>query len=275
MQFLKNHYEKIILSIVLLGLVGAVAVLFVQVGSVKSSIKKVEDTLVAGSKPVQVRPHEEFDAALQMGTNPPAIDLGRGHLLFNPYKWVLDGNQKMIKVDSEEKLGPGAIKVLSVSNLNFTIALVRVSGSGDNPSYQISTKRDVVDRVARNHYMRLMDKARPFPYGETTATFTLKEVRGEPAKPAEIVLDFEKPEDLGGLTEVVLKENEPYIELVGREADLDYPPLKKTFPKVKVGDSLNLGSESYKVIAITDRQVIFEAQNKKRTIIDYASGVPQ
>ena len=275
MQFLKNHYEKIILSIILLGLIGAVVVLFIKVNDEKNKMQKIENELVVGSKEVAVRDHAEFVDALAKGTNSPSIDLGRGHLLFNSYKWVVDGNGKIIKVDSEDKLGPGAIKVLGVTNLNFVISLSRVSGGGDNPSYQISTKRDVLDRVARNHYVKAKDKAKPFPYGETNITFTLKEVRGEPSKPTELILDLEKPDELGGIVEITVKPEEPYKELIGREADLEYPPLNKLFPKVKVGDSLNLGSESYKVIAITDRQVIFEAQNKKRTIINYGSAVPQ
>jgi hypothetical protein len=43
---------------------------------------------------------------------------------------------------------------------------------------------------------------------------------------------------------------------------------------VKVGDSLQLGSDTYKVIAITDKQIILESQTRKRTYIDYTSSAP-
>lgn len=275
MQFLKNHYEKIILSLVLLGLVGGVVVLFVQVGSVKADLKKKEAELAqVVDKPLDLRPREDYESTLQKMTNPPTLNLTTEHLLFNPFKWVVDSNGKLIKVDREDKLGPGAMKVLGVASQNFTITLSRVSGSGDNPSYQISTKRGA-DKGPRNHYVRLNDKARPFPFADTEATFTVKEVQGEPANPTALILEFEKPEHLGGTVSVTVSLTEPYIELESREADLSYPPEGRTFPRVKVEDTLTLGGDSYKVIAITDRQVIFEAQNKKRTIIDYTSTVPQ
>jgi len=274
MQFLKNHYEKLILSIALLGLIGGVVVLFIQVDGVKSAIAKVEKDLITPvSKPVVLRARDEFVQALEKGTNPPPVNLTAGHRLFNPYRWVVDASGVLKKVDRDDILGPGAMKVLSVSNLNFTITLVRVTGT-ENPTYLLSTRRDVLDKAARNHSLRLNDKSKPFPYADTNATFTVKEAKGEPTNPTELILDFEKPEEMGGLTPVVLKPNEPYRELMSREADLQYPPENRVFSKVKVNDSLTLGGETYKVIAITDRQVIFEAQNKKRTIIDHGGSVP-
>jgi hypothetical protein len=274
MQFLKNHYEKLILSLALLGLIGGVVVLFIQVDGVKSGIAKIEKDLgTPTSKPVSLRDRAEFVDALAKGTNPPPVAL-TGHRLFNPYRWVVDASGTLLKVDRDDLLGPGAMKVGAVNNLFFTITLVRVTGT-ENPTYLISTRRDVQDKAARNHSLRLNDKSKPFPYAETTATITVKEAKGEPANPAEVVLELEKPEELGGLTTVSLKPGEPYRELMSREADLQYPPENRVFSKVKVNDSLTLGGETYKVIAITDRQVIFEAQNKKRTIIDYTSSVPQ
>ncbi len=271
MQFLKNHYEKIILSLVLLGLIGGVVLLSIQVSGVKSDIKKTEEELGAPvTNPVVLQPRDSYDSALQKGNNPPAIDLATGHRLFNPYRWVKDGKGDIIKVDRDDVLGPGAMKVLSVTNLQFIIALVRVSGSGENPTYQISTMREKLDPRPKSHFLRLNDKSKlPIPYAETNLVLTVKEAKGDAANPTELVLELEKPEEMGGLTVVTIKPGEPYKELVSREVDLSYPPENRIISKAKLNDSLLLGGETYKVIAITDRQVIFEAQNKKRTIIDY------
>lgn len=270
MQFLKNHYEKILLSLVLLGLVAAVAVLFIQVGNVKKELKEKELGGPVEHKEVEVRPHLEYEEALQKGTNPPPIDLVTGHRLLNPYRWVLDSQGKIIKVDAEDKLGAGAIQVVRVTNFNYVISFIRASGA----TYQFGTQREGMETRPRSVYLRVDDKKPVFYTDGTNASLALKEVKGEPANPTEVVVEFERPEASGGAITLTIKPDEPYTELMFRQADLMYPPENRPFNGVKVGDSLTLGGETYKVIAITDKQVIFEAANKKRTIINYPSTAP-
>jgi hypothetical protein len=279
MQFLKNHYEKVILSLVLVGLVAAVVVLLINVGTVKTSLKRVEDTLVVQQKPVQLRPREPFIAALQSATNPPALDLGAGHRVLNPYKWVADASGNLIKVEKGDEIGAGALQVVNVINLYYEFSFERVSGTGDNPRYAFSALRggaaDLNDRKRkRTVYVSVGQKSPSFPYVDGDATVTLKEVVGDPAKPDALVLDLERPEEAGGTIEIRVTPTEPYRELMTREADLNYPPEGRNFRSVKVGDSLQLGSDTYKVIAITDKQIILESQTRKRTYIDYTSSAP-
>ena len=49
MEFLKNHYEKIILSLVLLLMAGGAVVLVLEAGSVETELKGFRDIIVTAA----------------------------------------------------------------------------------------------------------------------------------------------------------------------------------------------------------------------------------
>src|SRR5258708_29015107 len=88
MDFLKKHFEKIILGVVLLGL--AVAVIFIpfMVGSERNQLQEKRKSLIAR----KVAPLTNIDlampeAALTRVGVPVVLDFSTVHRLFNPMPW--------------------------------------------------------------------------------------------------------------------------------------------------------------------------------------------
>lgn len=277
MQFLKNHYEKVILSLVLLGLVAAAVALTIQVNHVQGKLNADEKGLeLPPNVPVQFRPFDPYQKAAEKGTNPPPVNLTGQHLLFNPVQWVLQPDGKLVKVDSENKLGVGAVEITKIAALNYILSLERVSGSPENPRYQLGLVRqgatEARDRNKKNLFLSTGGKTSQFAYGETNVTASLKEVKGTPAQPDELVLELSMTGEDGQPKTLVVSTNKPYSEVMGYVIDLKYPPENKEFRNVKLGDIVTFGLEAYKVIAITEKQVTFEAvRNQKRMVIKYGA----
>jgi hypothetical protein len=65
----------------------------------------------------------------------------------------------------------------------------------------------------------------------------------------------------------------PFSRIEGHKVDLRYPPENKSFNDQRVGDVLNLTSESYIIVAITPNEVVVSARsNDRRTIIRNNAG---
>src|SRR5580692_4644177 len=124
MEFLKKHYEKIVLCVVLLGLAGAVLWM-------RSALEKVREQLgtsTAAPTPKTAPPQpmdlSVYQQALAQITNPPALVLSGEHNLFNPVTWKRKANGDLIKII---KTGPDALIVTNIIPL-YTII------SYDHPS---------------------------------------------------------------------------------------------------------------------------------------------
>jgi hypothetical protein len=50
----------------------------------------------------------------------------------------------------------------------------------------------------------------------------------------------------------------------GYKADLKYAPEIKTWPGKRVGNSISLNGEEYKIVAITKNEVVLSAPNQKK-----------
>src|SRR6266567_3330962 len=137
MEFLKNigavcrqHYEKILLTLVLFGLAVTVAFLY---HATQSEAEKVQDFLkviakkkVAGVKPVNLARN---DAVIQQAQTPPALNLSSPHYLLNPVRRHRHPDGRLFKITSDQDLIKN-IQVTTIRPLNFVIAFDRVAGSG-------------------------------------------------------------------------------------------------------------------------------------------------
>ena len=99
MQFLKRHFEKIILSAVLAGL-GAAA--FWLSMAVKEARRRPP---IGYRQPAPAKPLPEWKAiwrrcarALANMTNAPAFELSGEHNLFNPVTWKMKRNGELFKM---------------------------------------------------------------------------------------------------------------------------------------------------------------------------------
>ena len=119
MDQLKEHYEKIILGLAMLALV------YVAYGIVMDPSKEsIEKQKQARSRPDFESKKEmpemdmsDYRATLARLENAKALNLGNPHNLFNPVQWRVARDGTVLKVESGNEIGAGAIKLSDLIRL--------------------------------------------------------------------------------------------------------------------------------------------------------------
>jgi len=261
MQFLKKHYEKIILCIVLLALAVAAVMLSIRVSAVKRSLDKAGKTIESYPR-VPLNPVDltVFESSLAMHTNPPAIAMTNRHLLFNPVRWYKKPDGSIIKVATGAEVGIGALQCSAIRPLKRIITFENASGTAEKARFTVGVVKQgstvKAEQSKRMQYVSLNEKNK---------YFLLKEVRGDVPLEATLVLVWVEDETNDELLVSKAMPNEKVTDYV---VDLAYPPDNAEFKNKRVNDVIALAGENYIIIAITETQVVMSAErNQKRTIV--------
>jgi hypothetical protein len=257
----KRHYEKVILALALVGLIGAV----VYLNQMKNAENEKIDTYEKGipkrkGKSVQTVDLSMLSSAMLHATNPPAVSFSPPHNLFNPVKWQRRPDGTMLKVETGKEVGAEALQIVKILPLSTIITLDNQSGSGVNMSVAQEASTNRVMRQKLQAYLTTntpMDRVH-----SRTRLFTLKNLELLPDGPvAEIEL-------IDGMKTKVTT-NKPFARVEGYKVDLVYPPEnRRPFPDRRVGDPLALAGEDYNIVAISTNEVVISARsNDRRTII--------
>jgi hypothetical protein len=253
MEFLKKHYEKLILSVVLLGLAAAVAALPMKVSQEK---QKEEDRKQALINPA-VKPYPPVDLTTNQNVltkvkTPITFEISGKHNLFNPVPWEKRPNAELFKIKTGNESGIGALKVVGTRPLQMIVKLDDVSGKDATDLKYIITVIRETDKTPKN--TRALSKGTP------TAIGMVKDVVGPPEAPTEII--FTAP----GGKQISISKEKPYTEVIGYAADLLYPPTGWTKPNARKDEEILVANDKYKIVAIDKDTVIFSANsNKKQT----------
>jgi len=261
MDFIKKNYEKIILSIVLLGLVGVAGFLPVLIASDQSQMQEKKEGLIhprVEALPDLVMTNQ--DAVLLRLKNTTPLDFTTTNRLFNPVTWQKDKNGKLIKIVTGNEVGAGAALVTKITPLYFQISLNSVITNEAVPRYEFAMEDQAAEAPAQH---------RPHHYymsvGETGGNFKLNAVKGPADSPEE--LDLVRGDT--GETAIV-SPGSPYRRVDGYTADLKYPPENFTANNLRVGAQLNFAGDQYNIIAIDENDVILLAQsNQKKYVLPY------
>jgi hypothetical protein len=261
MEFLKKHYEKIVLCVVLLGL--AAAVLWM-----KSAVVQVRDELpaivigpppkTAPPKPLDLTVYQE---ALAQITNPPAVVLSGAHNLFNPVTWKRKPNGDLMKFI---KTGPDALIVTNIIPLYTIIAYDHPSLGGPVYVMMVETNVDLQKPNPHKHteHVRKDEKRK-------TSLYIVRGIKGAEDDPSEINLEIIRT----GETNVWVTTNSPYKRADSYLADLKYDPDPTlSLLRKKVNDEFNLDGEPYKIVEITNDAV--RVQNRKTTKVTEIKWTP-
>jgi hypothetical protein len=256
MEFLKKHYEKLILSLVLLGLAVVAATLPMRVSQEKQKEEDRKNSLI-GAK---VTPFPPVDlstnqAILEKVKTPIHFDVAGKHNLFNPVTWVERPNGELQKVQPNT-LGIGALEVTAIRPLNLIMSLDEVipttGVNGTNEyKYQVTVIREGASSGAKQG--RAMSK------GLTASGIgTLRDVQGPPENPTGLLME------LPDRTLVTISKEKPFSKIIGYAADLvcDLPPLNKK--NAKVGDPIQLGPEVYNVQSIDTNVVVLRDKRTQK-----------
>ena len=260
-EFVKNHYEKILLSVVLLGLAAAAAYLPLKISENQKMLQSAKEFQPAAGKGklpklVDLSTNQILFERMEKLTN---LDLARPHNLLNPVTWKRAPDGRLIKIDSSEKEGPGALVITKIHPLNLTITFIGVAGTGDPPRYQFTVKNEAEpNRSKRGNIPKLV------ALNAKSDLFTLKDVRGPADNPTELVLELEDTKEL-----VTVTKGKPFVRINGYSADLTYPlEANKVFLDRRVKDTIEFGDKKYKIVAIRENEVTVEAiQTTARTTI--------
>lgn len=264
MDFIKKHYEKIVFSVVLLGLVGALVFLPVLIFNDRQRLEDIKTGIIGGRpKPFPALDMTRQDNVLARLQSPYALDFSTANRLFNPVEWKKDYSGNMIKLVTGHEVGVGAAVVTKISPLDLVLTLDAVQTNELGAIYVIGVERQVAAypqlRHERQHYVTPGEKNEDFALGTNG-------VKGDPDNPDELLL---KLADSGAT--VPVSKDKPFRRVDGYMADLKYGPENKSFPNQRVGSIVSFDGEAYLIVAIDQNEVILSAQsNQRHTILRYA-----
>src|SRR5688572_17731161 len=145
-EILKQHYEKVILIVALVGLGVAVFYLYGETQKEKDKISEFfQDVGRRAVKPVPPVNLTNYTAVIHKAQNPPPLDLGLPHNVLNPVKWKQTANGDLFKEIIGTESGIDLLEVTRHDALDFSIHFERVAGSG----YWINITNEVAAAFGR------------------------------------------------------------------------------------------------------------------------------
>jgi hypothetical protein len=266
MDFLKNHYEKVILGVVLLGVIIFAALLPGKISATQEELKEgIKMPEVGPAKPAKPLDTSAFEIAMQINAAPPPLKLSGEHNLFNPVRWRrIQGPTAPPEPDVQGDLDLQYFILTATRPLTFAVWFDSVRGTGTSMRYQFMILNEAsINPAGRRPSPRTLRPA----VGEKNEIFTITEIKGPIEDPAEVVVELAADKQVVTLGR---SRERGYQKLVGYEADATYSPAKRTFTNLRVGMPVLLG-EAWKVIAIDATSITIESRIQKRETKQLAS----
>jgi hypothetical protein len=261
MDFLKKHYEKLILGVVLLGLGVAVAFLPFKISSERQELSDLTGQII--KKPVKPLTNLDLtiqETVLKRAGMPALIDFSSSNKLFNPFPWMQTKDTPPRLIPSN-KAGPSLTVVTNITPLYLKLSLEGVNLSADSNSavYVIGITKEVApkvtDRAKKTTYCRLNEK-------KDKEGIIVTKANGPLDDPASVVLELL---DTGEKVTLTKQSKEvPYKRIDGYAADVSYPPEKMAKKNQRVGEVLRFNSEDYKIVAINPNELILSANSNQK-----------
>jgi hypothetical protein len=272
MDFLKKHYEKIILSLVLLGLVaGALVFLLIVIPGDRDAIDQMtKDLSHPNPKPLPPLDLTEQNNLLERMKSSYTLDFSTTNKLFNPMQWQKGADGHPIKIKTGNEVGAGAAVVTKMTPLYFSISFDSVETNGLSPRYALTIEDQSAavpaQRRKRSHFASPDETISDRTVTDKNEGFKVDSVKGAPENPDGLVL---KLADTGD-TETVAK-GKPYQRVDGYAADLQYDPEGKKWPAQRLGADLKFANDDYIIVAIHSNEVILSAaSNQKKYVLPYS-----
>ena len=263
MDFVKKHYEKILLSVVLLGLVGALVFLPFLIISDQDTQQRMKEGIIH----VKVAPLPALDLTRETNVferlqSPYKLDFSTTNKLFNPLQWQKRADGTLVPV-KPGLIGQDAAVVTKITPLSLILTLDSIETNEFGARYVISMERQAAvwpaQRGKRQHYASV---------GEKNETFTIVDVNGSPDNPAQLKLILQLT-DVG--ERATLSKDKPFSRIDGYSADLKYDPEGKKWQGQRVGADLKFAGDDNIIVAINQDTVILLARsNQKKTALTYS-----
>jgi hypothetical protein len=260
MQFLKKHYEKILLGVVLAGLIGVLVFMLFYIAADKQAMADNENGLI--NAPVKALPDLDMttnNAAMKRLETPFALDFETGNKIFNPFTWEKTADGQMVKKGS---VGAHVAVVTDITPLYFILTLKSVSTNEFGARYVVGVERQASPTISKRReqlrYVSAGDKPND--------VFELLKVNGPAENPDSLVL---KLVDSGET--VTVTHDHPYQHVDAYMAGFRYDPEKKVFRDRRAGDKVTFGGTDYLVLEVNKNELILSDQsNQKKTSLPFA-----
>lgn len=261
MDFLKKHYEKVLLGIMLAGLIGGLVFMLMYISSDQKDMADVAQTLTNPRvKPLTNLDMTILDGAIDRTKVPYSLDLENTNRLFNPLEWQksLDNQGLILKTT---RTGPQVVVVTNISPLYTIIWLDSVITNELGVRYVIKVERQGATAFAKRrpvtHYVSKDDKP--------NVDFALVEVKGAVENPDDLALKLADSNET-----VHIGKDRPYRKISAYSADFRYDPERKVFRGKRAGDKVPFGGGEYTVEEVNQNELILEDQsNHKKTSLPF------
>ncbi|HKQ39773.1 MAG TPA: hypothetical protein VJ063_16970 [Verrucomicrobiae bacterium] len=250
-DILKNHYEKLVLGLALLGLAAAVVILLQASSDEQDKIKDYVKQ-IAGRTPAPVKPLDlgRLESTLKKAQSPPALTLAGEHNLFNPVKWQRRGDGAWVKNVKGTEGTVDELEITRIAPLQYIISLDKFTGTG----YTIVVTNEAAVPPYPKRYSQF------YTPGDTNKpVLILRQVMGAPDNPDGLVVEIK---DTGERIEI--GKDRPFVRTNTFEVDLKWKVENREFKKQRTNSVLNLGGDPYKIVAINPAEVVLSAPNDKK-----------
>ena len=259
MQFLKKHYEKIVLGIVLAGLIGGLVFMLFYIAADKQTMDDNANSLINPS--VKALPDLDLatnDTAVARLQTAPGLDLESLNKVFNPFEWIKRPDGSVVK--KATSISQGAV-VTNIAPLYLVISLDSITTNELGARYVIGVQKQAASTPAKRgkqqRFVSLGDKPND--------TFSLVDVKGPAENPDALIL---KLTDSGETVSVARVQ--PYHRVDGYMADFRFDPERKIFHARRVGDKVSFGGTDYLVFEVNANELILSDQsNQKKTPLPF------
>jgi hypothetical protein len=259
MQFLKKHYEKILLGVVLAGLIGVLVFMLFYIAADKQAMEETINGVI--NSPARALPDLDLTtnvAAMTRLQSPDALDFETGNKIFNPFEWqkTLDG--QMVK---KANLGAQVAVVTSITPLYLVLTLDAVlTNELGAPRYVIGVEKQAATTAYQRHKQQ-----RYVSVGDKNDTFELLAVKGAPENPDALIL---KLLDTGETATVT--RDKPFRRVDAYMADFRYDPEKQVFHGCRLGSRISFGGADYLVVDLDQNELVLADQsNQKKTSLPF------
>lgn len=264
MDFLKKHYEKLLLGVMLVGLIGVLVFMLFYIAADKTEMAQKGNNYTAP----RARGLTNLDMTLLEGTSARVqslynLDLESSNKLLNPMEWQREPDGTVIEAN---RTGLGMVDVTNITPLYTIVSLDSVITNELGVRYLIKVERQAASQPAKRrlvpHYVSKGEKA--------NADFALVAVKGPEDNPDSLSV---RMVDSG--EEVTIAPNKPFRRVDGYMADFNYDPERRVFHGRRTGDHVAFGGQDYAVVDITKDEVVLQDQsNQKKNSLPLKSSLP-
>jgi hypothetical protein len=261
MEFIKKHYEKILLGLVLAGLIGALVFMLFYISADMEVMRTRAESYINPS----VKALTNLDLTVQSNvivrlTTPYNLDFETVNKLFNPVEWQKTPDGRMVK-KGNAGIGIHAVVVTNITPLYLILSLDAVNTSELGTRYTIGVENQAAPtafkRRKQQRFVSVGDKPND--------TFSLLEIKGAPESPDALVF---KLVDTGET--VTIASGKPFRRVDAYIADFCYDPEKKIFRGQRVGSKVSFNGTDYVVSEINKNELILSDQsNQKKTPLPF------